>query len=131
MFELSAPDYIISTFKRRCRKPLDALKPNLSSNDGGYPEFGVKVQILLDRHELAWGTVFELARGVTRGMWKFQDMTEPRLQQLKDIINDVEAALSKKHLTSAATANNAPALKIVLVLPSLDGSLLFHLSLLA
>jgi RNA-dependent RNA polymerase len=58
------------------------------------PEFGVELDIvyiahcenaqaLFDKHELAWGTVFELARGVTRGMWKFQDMTEPRLQQLK------------------------------------------------
>ncbi|KAG1747654.1 RNA dependent RNA polymerase-domain-containing protein [Suillus lakei] len=58
------------------------------------PEFGVeldivhiahceKAQIVLDRHELAWGTIFELARGVTRGMWTFQDMTEDRLQMLK------------------------------------------------
>ncbi|KAG2116227.1 RNA dependent RNA polymerase-domain-containing protein [Suillus cothurnatus] len=42
-----------------------------------------KTQIVLDRHELAWGTIFELARGVTRGMWTFQDMTEHRLQKLK------------------------------------------------
>jgi RNA-dependent RNA polymerase len=60
----------------------------------GPPELGVeldirhiahceKTQIVLDRHELAWGTIFELARGVTRGMWTFQDMTEHRLQKLK------------------------------------------------
>ncbi|KAG1840300.1 RNA dependent RNA polymerase-domain-containing protein [Suillus subalutaceus] len=58
------------------------------------PEFGVeldivniahceKAQMVLDRHKLAWGTIFELARGVTRGMWTFQDMTEHRLQKLK------------------------------------------------
>ncbi|KAG2107049.1 RNA dependent RNA polymerase-domain-containing protein [Suillus discolor] len=58
------------------------------------PEFGVELdvahiahceeaQVVLDRHELAWGTIFELARGVTRGMWTFQDMTEHRLRKLK------------------------------------------------
>ncbi|KAG2141030.1 RNA dependent RNA polymerase-domain-containing protein [Suillus clintonianus] len=58
------------------------------------PEFGVelnikhiahceKAQVVLDRHELAWGTIFELARGVTRNMWTFEDMTEHRLQKLK------------------------------------------------
>ncbi|KAG1813878.1 RNA dependent RNA polymerase-domain-containing protein [Suillus subaureus] len=42
-----------------------------------------KAQEVLDRHKLAWGTIFELARGVTRGMWTFQDMTEHRLQKLQ------------------------------------------------
>ncbi|KAG1886291.1 RNA dependent RNA polymerase-domain-containing protein [Suillus subluteus] len=42
-----------------------------------------KTQGVLDRHKLAWGTIFELARGVTRGMWTFQDMTEHRLQKLE------------------------------------------------
>ncbi|KAG2153597.1 RNA dependent RNA polymerase-domain-containing protein [Suillus bovinus] len=58
------------------------------------PEFGVeldivyiahceKAQIVLDRYKLAWGTIFELARGVTRGIWTFQDMTEHRLRKLE------------------------------------------------
>ncbi|KAG1818901.1 hypothetical protein EV424DRAFT_1619016 [Suillus variegatus] len=42
-----------------------------------------KAQPVLDRHEVAWGTIFELAQGVTRGMWTFQDMTEHRLRKLK------------------------------------------------
>jgi hypothetical protein len=40
-------------------------------------------QVVLDRHELPWGTIFGLARGVTHGMWMFGDMTEHRLQMLK------------------------------------------------
>ncbi|KAG2159654.1 RNA dependent RNA polymerase-domain-containing protein [Suillus bovinus] len=58
------------------------------------PEFGVQLnivhiahckraQITLDQQQLAWGTIYELARGVTRGMWTFEDMTEHRLRQLK------------------------------------------------
>ncbi|KAG2122046.1 RNA dependent RNA polymerase-domain-containing protein [Suillus cothurnatus] len=58
------------------------------------PEFGVQLnavhiahckrtQIVLDQQQLAWGTIYELARGVTRGMWTFEDMTEYRLRQLK------------------------------------------------
>jgi hypothetical protein len=65
------------------------------------PEFGVKlnmvkvahsekVQIILDQLQLAWGTVYELARGVTRGMWTFEDMTEHRLCKLKG--SNAEAA---------------------------------------
>ncbi|KAG2133618.1 uncharacterized protein EDB93DRAFT_1254831 [Suillus bovinus] len=42
-----------------------------------------EAQIVLDRHKLAWGTIFELARGVTRGMWTFQDMKEHRLRKLE------------------------------------------------
>ncbi|KAG0706616.1 RNA dependent RNA polymerase-domain-containing protein [Suillus ampliporus] len=65
------------------------------------PEFGVqldiahiahcdKAQTVLDRHQLAWGTIYELARGVTRGMWTFEDMTEHRLHKLKG--SNTEAA---------------------------------------
>ncbi|KAG2358031.1 RNA dependent RNA polymerase-domain-containing protein [Suillus spraguei] len=42
-----------------------------------------KAQKLFDQYKLAWGTIFELARGITRGMWTFQDLTEHRLQKLK------------------------------------------------
>ncbi|KAG1757774.1 RNA dependent RNA polymerase-domain-containing protein [Suillus lakei] len=58
------------------------------------PQFGVQLttvhiahceraQIVLDQQQLAWGTIYELARGVTRGMWTFEDMTEHRLRKLK------------------------------------------------
>jgi hypothetical protein len=57
------------------------------------PEFGVKLNIVhiahsdkaqmaLERHKLAWGTLYELARGVTRGLWTFEDMTDDRLGKL-------------------------------------------------
>ncbi|KAG2045920.1 hypothetical protein BDR06DRAFT_977863 [Suillus hirtellus] len=57
-------------------------------------EFGVKLNIVdishcqkaqpvLDRHEVAWGTIFEQARGITHGMWTFQAMTEHRLRKLE------------------------------------------------
>ncbi|KAG0704371.1 RNA dependent RNA polymerase-domain-containing protein [Suillus ampliporus] len=65
------------------------------------PQFGVQLdivhiahcertQILLDQQQIAWGTVYELARGVTRGMWTFEDMTEHRLRKLKG--SNAEAA---------------------------------------
>jgi hypothetical protein len=65
------------------------------------PEFGVqlntayiahseKAQIVLDQHKLAWGTIYELARGVTRGMWTFEDMTGHRLGKLEG--SNAEAA---------------------------------------
>ncbi|KAG2045047.1 RNA dependent RNA polymerase-domain-containing protein [Suillus americanus] len=65
------------------------------------PEFGVQLnivhvahceraQIVLDQQQLAWGTIYELARGVTRGIWTFEDMTEHRLCQLKG--SNVQAA---------------------------------------
>ncbi|KAG2045754.1 hypothetical protein BDR06DRAFT_977983 [Suillus hirtellus] len=38
-----------------------------------------KAQQVVDRHEVAWGAIFVLARGVTHGMWTFQDITEHRL----------------------------------------------------
>ena len=65
-----------------------------TSRNHSSPEFGVELnikhiahcemaQVVLDRHELPWGTIFGLARGVTHGMWMFGDMTEHRLQMLK------------------------------------------------
>ncbi|KAG2075104.1 hypothetical protein BDR04DRAFT_1091949 [Suillus decipiens] len=65
------------------------------------PEFGVQLnivhiahcertQVVFDQQQLAWGTIYELARGVTRGMWTFEDMTEHRLRQLKG--SNVQAA---------------------------------------
>ncbi|KAG1749807.1 RNA dependent RNA polymerase-domain-containing protein [Suillus paluster] len=67
----------------------------------GLPQFGVQLdivhiahcertQIVLDQQQLAWGTVYELARGVTRGIWTFGDMTEHRLRKLKG--SNAEAA---------------------------------------
>ncbi|KAG1836494.1 hypothetical protein C8R48DRAFT_673958 [Suillus tomentosus] len=42
-----------------------------------------KAQPVLDRHEVAWGAIFVLARGVTHGMWTFQDIMEHRLRKRK------------------------------------------------
>ncbi|KAG1843979.1 hypothetical protein C8R48DRAFT_678548 [Suillus tomentosus] len=42
-----------------------------------------KAQPVLDRHEVAWRANFVLARGVTHGMWTFQDITEHRLRKRK------------------------------------------------
>jgi len=41
-----------------------------------------RVQVLLDRKRLAWGTVFELARGVTHGAWCWDRVTEELLDKL-------------------------------------------------
>jgi len=51
--------------------------------DPVYIAHSEKIQVVLDRLQLAWGTIYELARGVTRGMWTFEDMTEQRLWKLK------------------------------------------------
>ncbi|OAX39662.1 hypothetical protein K503DRAFT_716030 [Rhizopogon vinicolor AM-OR11-026] len=74
--------------------PIVNLPKVGSSRKRTPPEFGVNLnieriahsaeaQIALDHHRLAWGTLYELARGVTRGMWTFADMTEHRLRKLE------------------------------------------------
>ncbi|KAH7920937.1 hypothetical protein BV22DRAFT_765729 [Leucogyrophana mollusca] len=41
------------------------------------------VQPHIDSRKLSWGTVFELARGVSKGLWSWSDVTPARLDQLK------------------------------------------------
>lgn len=40
-------------------------------------------QFLLDANNLAWGTVFEIARGVTKGTWTWSSVTLERIHQLR------------------------------------------------
>ncbi|KAH0837829.1 RNA dependent RNA polymerase-domain-containing protein [Lanmaoa asiatica] len=41
------------------------------------------VQALLDENHLAWGTIYEIARGVTKGNWKWSSVTKEKVQQLR------------------------------------------------
>ncbi|EGO19098.1 hypothetical protein SERLADRAFT_352904 [Serpula lacrymans var. lacrymans S7.9] len=41
------------------------------------------VQALMDARCLAWGVIYEIARGVTRGAWKWSDVTPEKLDRLK------------------------------------------------
>lgn len=40
-------------------------------------------QSLLDANRLAWGTIFEIARGVTKGNWRWSDFTLEKVQRLR------------------------------------------------
>jgi hypothetical protein len=41
-----------------------------------------RIQALLDKEQIAWGTQFELARGVTMGHWTW-DAVEPNIGKLR------------------------------------------------
>lgn len=40
-------------------------------------------QSLLDANHLAWGTIYEIARGVTKGNWTWSSVTLEKVQQLR------------------------------------------------
>ena len=40
------------------------------------------VQSLMDHYHIAWGTQWEISRGVTNGWWQWSDVTAERLSQL-------------------------------------------------
>ncbi|KAF8555107.1 hypothetical protein OG21DRAFT_1411391 [Imleria badia] len=42
-----------------------------------------EVQRLLDELDLAWGTTFEIARGITKGQWTWSAVTREKLEQLR------------------------------------------------
>ncbi|KAI6136111.1 RNA dependent RNA polymerase-domain-containing protein [Pisolithus sp. B1] len=53
----------------------DTLDPYIIAHDQ-------RVQSLLDRKRVPWGTIFELARGVTNGSWLWSDITGEYVDQL-------------------------------------------------
>ncbi|KAI5998175.1 RNA dependent RNA polymerase-domain-containing protein [Pisolithus albus] len=53
----------------------DTLDPYIIAHDQ-------RVQSLLDKKRVPWGTIFELARGVTNGSWLWSDVTADYLDQL-------------------------------------------------
>ncbi|KAI6015621.1 RNA dependent RNA polymerase-domain-containing protein [Pisolithus marmoratus] len=54
---------------------VDALDPYIIAHDE-------RIQPLLDQKQVPWGTIFELARGVTNGSWRWSEVTGERLDQL-------------------------------------------------
>lgn len=53
----------------------DTLDPYIIAHDQ-------YIQSLLDKKRVPWGTIFELARGVTNGSWLWSDVTGERVDQL-------------------------------------------------
>ncbi|KAI0082129.1 hypothetical protein K474DRAFT_1655468 [Panus rudis PR-1116 ss-1] len=49
-----------------------------------------QIQTLMDNANLAWGTQYEIARGVSDGRWKWEDVTVDKINRLKG--TNVEAA---------------------------------------
>jgi len=47
-------------------------------------------QYHLDENHLAWGTVYEIARGITKGQWTWAAVTRERIEQLRG--NNARAA---------------------------------------
>lgn len=42
----------------------------------------VRVQSLMDAHGLAWAVQWEIARGISNGWWRWEDVTPGRLHEL-------------------------------------------------
>ncbi|KAL4070381.1 RNA dependent RNA polymerase-domain-containing protein [Scleroderma citrinum] len=70
-----------------------------------------RVQALLERKRLAWGTIFELARGVTNGSWCWDKVTEDRLDQLCGT-NAAAASRVMKVMTGRASHMTAAAVEL-------------------
>lgn len=50
------------------------------------------VQSQIERRHLSWGVQYEIARGVSKGMWQWADVTDEKLNQLRG--SNVDAAPS-------------------------------------
>jgi hypothetical protein len=60
------------------------LKPVIIANDK-------ETQVLLDQHQISWGTQYELARGVSLGTWTWEEVKE----RVKDLTGDNAHAASQ------------------------------------
>lgn len=58
------------------------------------------VQVLMDKMNIAWGTQYEIARGVSDGRWNWSDVTPQKLKRLRgnnlEVASTVEAVLLAK-----------------------------------
>ena len=59
----------------------------------------------MDKLDIAWGTQYEIARGVSDGRWSWSDVTEPKLHQLRgfnrDAAHRVDFVISGKSCSQA------------------------------
>lgn len=53
------------------------------SLDPFFIAYDASVQPHLDGCDLAWGTIYEIARGVTNGLWAWPSVTREKLEQLR------------------------------------------------
>ncbi|KAG9313859.1 RNA dependent RNA polymerase-domain-containing protein [Chiua virens] len=61
--------------------PAKRLHANASANTS--PAHDKLAQSLLDANSLAWGTIYEIARGVTKGQWTWSEVTREKIDQLR------------------------------------------------
>lgn len=66
-----------------------------------------RVQALLDKLEIAWGTQFEIARGVLSGSWTWDDVTEDLLEQLRG--SNAESAVKVRPVLKQAAISGVVA----------------------
>lgn len=63
-----------------------------------------EVQQMMDERHIAWGTQYEIARGVSRGAWTWEHVTASKLDQLKgsnkDTAHRVTAVINGRNTTA-------------------------------
>ncbi|KIJ66540.1 hypothetical protein HYDPIDRAFT_86612, partial [Hydnomerulius pinastri MD-312] len=74
--------------KRSQALPSPRKAPELSTDfttclDPFFIAHSEDVQRLLDARNLSWGTIYEIARGVTKGQWEWSSVTAERLDKLR------------------------------------------------
>ena len=78
-----------------------ALDPFIIAHDA-------TVQRLFDENHLAWGTVYEIARGITKGQWTWAAVTREKVEQLRGTnaraAHQVAAAMQGREVPRVAAA---------------------------
>ncbi|KAH7911585.1 RNA dependent RNA polymerase-domain-containing protein [Hygrophoropsis aurantiaca] len=93
------------------------LSSSTRSSQSQQPDFGsalapviichsTEIQSHIDAKKIAWGTVYELARGVSKGLWSWNDVTPARLDQLKgtnaETARKVPSIIASRSFTSSS-----------------------------
>lgn len=83
-----------STLPQPAKRRHPATSAPRQSPPASKPDFGTALdpfiiahdasaQSLLDANNLAWGTIYEIARGVTKGSWDWSSVTKEKVDQLR------------------------------------------------
>ena len=78
----------------------------MSTKDLVFITHDSRVQALFDELEIAWGTQFEIARGVLNDSWTWDDVTEDKLHQLRG--SNVESIVHVRRVLKELTKSEAP-----------------------
>ncbi|THH01293.1 hypothetical protein EW026_g1385 [Hermanssonia centrifuga] len=81
---ISAAD-LLSPLSSMALNELPTPSPvQLSSSGFAVIAHDATKQQLMDNYGLSWGTQYEIARGITNGWWAWEDVTGPKMSELKD-----------------------------------------------